>query len=54
MSAMTEPVDLVLDHVELLHNRQCLDALEQLAVQLSGGSRLALASRTRPGGRCRS
>jgi LuxR family transcriptional regulator, maltose regulon positive regulatory protein len=48
MSAMTEPVDLVLDHVELLHNRQCLDALEQLAVQLSGGSGLALASRTRP------
>jgi LuxR family maltose regulon positive regulatory protein len=48
MSAMTEPVDLVLDHVELLHNRQCLDALEQLAVQLSGGSQLALASRVRP------
>src|SRR4029453_1494473 len=48
MSATNEPVDLVLDHVELLHNRQCLDALGQLAVQLSGGSQLALASRTRP------
>jgi LuxR family transcriptional regulator, maltose regulon positive regulatory protein len=48
MSATTEPVSLVLDHVELLHNRQSLDALEQLAVQLSGGSQLALASRTRP------
>jgi tetratricopeptide (TPR) repeat protein len=48
MSAMTEPVALVLDHVELLHNRQCLDTLEQLAVQLSGGSQLALASRTQP------
>ena len=48
MSATTEPVDLVLDHVELLHNRQCLDALAQLAMQLSGGSQLVLASRTRP------
>jgi LuxR family maltose regulon positive regulatory protein len=48
MSAMTEPVALVLDHVELLDNRESLDALAQLAVQLSGGSRLALASRTRP------
>ena len=49
MSAMTEPVALVLDHVELLHNRESLDVLAQLAVQLSGGSRLALAARTRPG-----
>jgi LuxR family transcriptional regulator, maltose regulon positive regulatory protein len=48
MSAATEPVDLVLDQVELLHNRQCLDALEQLAAQLSGGCQLAMASRTRP------
>jgi LuxR family maltose regulon positive regulatory protein len=48
MSAGSEPVTLVLDHVELLHNRQCLAALEQLAMQLSGGSQLALASRTRP------
>ena len=48
MSAMDEPVDLVLDHVELLHNQQCLDALGELAVQLAGGSQLALASRTRP------
>jgi LuxR family transcriptional regulator, maltose regulon positive regulatory protein len=48
MSATTEPVTLVLDHVGFLDNRQCLDALEQLAVQLAGGSQLALASRTRP------
>jgi LuxR family maltose regulon positive regulatory protein len=48
MSVRTEPVDLVLDHVELLHDRQCLDVLAQLAVQLAGGSRLVLASRTRP------
>jgi LuxR family transcriptional regulator, maltose regulon positive regulatory protein len=48
LSAMTEPVGLVLDHVELLQDRQCLDALEQLAVQLPSGSQLVLASRTRP------
>jgi LuxR family transcriptional regulator, maltose regulon positive regulatory protein len=48
MSATTEPVALVLDHVELLQSRQCLDALAQLAMQLSGESQLALASRTRP------
>jgi LuxR family transcriptional regulator, maltose regulon positive regulatory protein len=48
MSARTEPVGLVLDHVELLQDRQCLDALEQLAVQLSSGSQLVLASRIRP------
>jgi len=48
MAAMTEPVALVLDQVELLHNRQCLDALEQFAMQLSSGSRLVLASRTQP------
>jgi LuxR family transcriptional regulator, maltose regulon positive regulatory protein len=46
MSATAEPIDLVLDHVELLQNRQSLDALAQLAMQLSGGSQLALASRT--------
>ena len=48
MSAMTEPVALVLDHVELLHNRECLDALAQLAVLLPTGCQLALVSRTRP------
>ncbi|MFL6104550.1 MAG: helix-turn-helix transcriptional regulator, partial [Actinomycetes bacterium] len=48
MSATTEPVALVLDHVELLDNRQCLDALAQLALQLAGESQLALASRTQP------
>jgi LuxR family transcriptional regulator, maltose regulon positive regulatory protein len=48
MSATTEPVALVLDHVELLDNGQCLDALAQLALQLAGESQLALASRTQP------
>jgi LuxR family maltose regulon positive regulatory protein len=48
MSAMTKPVALVLDHVELLHDRACLDVVAELAVRLPGGSLLALASRTRP------
>jgi LuxR family maltose regulon positive regulatory protein len=48
MSAMTEPVALVLDHAELLDNRHCLDAVAQLAAQLPSGSQLALASRTSP------
>jgi LuxR family maltose regulon positive regulatory protein len=48
MSATAEPVALVVDHVELLHSRQCLDVLAQLAVQLSGQSQLVLASRSRP------
>jgi LuxR family transcriptional regulator, maltose regulon positive regulatory protein len=48
VSSMTEPVWLVLDHVELLSNQECLDALAELAVRLPEGSCLALASRTRP------
>jgi LuxR family maltose regulon positive regulatory protein len=47
VSAMTEPVTLVLDHVEFLHDRQCLDAVAEFAVQLPSGSQLALASRAR-------
>jgi LuxR family transcriptional regulator, maltose regulon positive regulatory protein len=48
VSAMTEPVALVLDHVELLDNRECLDAVAELAVQLPKGSQLVLASRRTP------
>ena len=48
MAAMTQPVALVLDHVELLDTRQCLDAVAELAVQLPPGSQLLLASRARP------
>ena len=48
MSAMSKPVALVLDHVELLHDRACLDVVVELAVRLPGSSLLALASRTRP------
>jgi LuxR family maltose regulon positive regulatory protein len=48
MSAMSRPVTLVLDHVELLHDRACLDVVAELAMRLPGTSLLALASRSRP------
>jgi hypothetical protein len=48
VAAMTQPVALVLDHVELLANVQSLDAVAELAVQLPSGSQLALGSRARP------
>jgi LuxR family maltose regulon positive regulatory protein len=48
ISAMPDPVTLVLDHVEMLDNPQCLDAVTELALQLPSGSQLALASRARP------
>jgi LuxR family transcriptional regulator, maltose regulon positive regulatory protein len=48
VSAITQPVTLVLDHVELLHNPQCLGAVAELAAWLPSGSQLALASRARP------
>ena len=50
MSAMTEPVALVLDHVELVSNQDCRDAAE-LALHLPAGSQLAVATRSAP--RCR-
>jgi LuxR family transcriptional regulator, maltose regulon positive regulatory protein len=48
LSVMTGPVALVLDHVELLGNVQCMDAVAELALQLPAGSQLALVSRSRP------
>jgi LuxR family maltose regulon positive regulatory protein len=48
VSAMTEPVAVVLDHLELLDNRECLDAVAELAVRLPEGSQLVLASRHTP------
>jgi hypothetical protein len=53
VSAMAAPVALVLDHLELLDNRECLDAVAELAVRLPAGSQLVLASRRMPPGRCR-
>jgi LuxR family maltose regulon positive regulatory protein len=48
MSSMTPPVALVLDHLELLTNLQCLDVVAELALQLPAGSQLALGSRGTP------
>jgi LuxR family maltose regulon positive regulatory protein len=48
VAAMTQPVALVLDHVELLGNQECLDAVAEFAAQLPTGSQLLLASRARP------
>jgi LuxR family maltose regulon positive regulatory protein len=48
MAAMTQSVALVLDHLELLENQQCLDLVAELAAQLPAGSQLLLASRARP------
>src|SRR5215218_9551626 len=48
MAAMTQPVALVLDHLELLGNQACLDVVAELAAQLPRGAQLLLASRARP------
>jgi LuxR family transcriptional regulator, maltose regulon positive regulatory protein len=48
LSAMTQPVALVLDHVEVLANVQSLDAVAEIALQLPTGSQLALGSRATP------
>jgi LuxR family transcriptional regulator, maltose regulon positive regulatory protein len=48
MSAMTEPVALVLDHVELVSNQDCRDAVAELALHLPVGSQLAVATRSEP------
>ena len=48
MSAMTEPVALVLDHLELVSNQDCRDAVAELALHLPAGSQLAVATRSAP------
>jgi len=48
MSGMAEPVALVLDHTELLHNHQCRDAIAELAVHVPPAGQLVLASRGTP------
>ena len=48
VSQMTEPVAVVLDHLELLDNRECLDAVAELAMRLPAGSQLVVASRHTP------
>jgi LuxR family transcriptional regulator, maltose regulon positive regulatory protein len=48
MAAMSQPVALVLDHLELLGNQQAPDAVAELAAQLPAGTQLLVASRARP------
>jgi LuxR family maltose regulon positive regulatory protein len=48
MSAMSEPVTLVLDHVELLRNDDCRDAVAELALHLPARAQLAMATRAAP------
>ena len=43
-----EPVVLVLDHVELLSNQDCRDAVAEPALHLPVGSQLAIATRSAP------
>ena len=45
---MTQPVALVLDHVEALHNQECLDAIAELSVHLPARTQLAIATRGVP------
>jgi LuxR family maltose regulon positive regulatory protein len=45
LSEMTEPISLVLDHVEVLDNQQCIDAMAEVAIHLPPNSQLAFASR---------
>jgi LuxR family transcriptional regulator, maltose regulon positive regulatory protein len=48
VGGLTEPVFLVLDHVEALGNRECLDAVAELSLRLPHGSQLVMASRSMP------
>ena len=48
MSAIVDPVALVLDHTELLHNHQCRDAIAELAVHVPPAGQLVVASRGLP------
>ena len=48
MVAMTGPVALVLDHLELLENQECLDAVAELAARLPADAQLLVASRAPP------
>jgi LuxR family transcriptional regulator, maltose regulon positive regulatory protein len=45
IAALGQPVWLVLDHIEVITNRDCLDAIAQLALGLPPGSQLAIGSR---------
>jgi LuxR family maltose regulon positive regulatory protein len=46
--ASTEPVAVVLDHLEAIDNPESLDVIGELALRLPHGSRLAVSTRARP------
>jgi len=48
LAGMADPVALVLDHTELLHNHQCRDAIAELAVHVPPTVQLVVASRGVP------
>ena len=48
VAAMTRPVALVIDNLEVLDNPQCLDAMAEVVARLPTGLQLALAARTTP------
>ena len=43
-----QPITLVLDQTEALHNPQCRDVVAELAVNLPAGAKLAIVSREEP------
>ena len=45
IGAMDQPVTLVVDHFEVITNRECLDAIAELALRLPAPSQLAIGSR---------
>jgi LuxR family transcriptional regulator, maltose regulon positive regulatory protein len=47
IAAMSRPPTLVLDHLEAVTSRECLDAIAQIAVDLPPGAQLAIGSRER-------
>jgi LuxR family transcriptional regulator, maltose regulon positive regulatory protein len=48
LAGMVDPVALVFDHTEFLHNHQCRDAIAELALHIPPGGQLVLASRGLP------
>jgi LuxR family maltose regulon positive regulatory protein len=48
IAAMDEPVTLVIDHLERVTRRECLDAVTQVALDLPETSQLAIGSRDGP------
>jgi len=45
LQSMRNPIFLILDHAEAITNRECLDAITELALSVPPGSQFAIASR---------